>query len=35
MYAHARALRIVDGPDDVHKMVIARRELARYGAAAG
>ena len=31
MYAHARALRIVDGPDDVHKMVIARRELARYG----
>jgi acyl-CoA dehydrogenase len=35
MYAHARALRIVDGPDDVHKMLIARRELARYGAAAG
>jgi len=33
MYAHARTLRIVDGPDDVHKMVIARRELARYGAA--
>jgi acyl-CoA dehydrogenase len=35
MYAHARALRIIDGPDDVHKMLIARRELARYGAAAG
>ena len=35
MYAHARTLRIVDGPDDVHKMLIARRELARYGSAAG
>ncbi len=33
MYAHARTLRIVDGPDDVHKMVIARRELARYESA--
>jgi acyl-CoA dehydrogenase len=30
MYAAARALRIADGPDEVHKMVIARRELARY-----
>jgi len=28
MYAHARTLRILDGPDEVHKMVIARRELA-------
>jgi acyl-CoA dehydrogenase len=27
MYAHARTLRILDGPDEVHKMVIARREL--------
>ncbi|MFZ4515293.1 MAG: acyl-CoA dehydrogenase family protein [Acidimicrobiia bacterium] len=28
MYAHARALRIVDGPDEVHKALIARAELA-------
>ena len=31
MYAGARTLRIADGPDEVHKMVIARRELSRYG----
>jgi acyl-CoA dehydrogenase len=30
MYAHARTLRIADGPDEVHKLSIARRELARY-----
>ncbi len=30
MYAGARTLRIADGPDEVHKMVIARRELARF-----
>ncbi|HLF70142.1 MAG TPA: acyl-CoA dehydrogenase family protein [Actinomycetota bacterium] len=30
MYAGARTLRIADGPDEVHKMVIARRELRRY-----
>jgi acyl-CoA dehydrogenase len=30
MYAHARTLHIVDGPDEVHKMVIARRELGQY-----
>jgi acyl-CoA dehydrogenase len=30
MYAHGRTLRIADGPDEVHEMVIARRELARY-----
>lgn len=30
MYAGARTLRIADGADEVHKMVIARRELARY-----
>ena len=26
----ARTLRIADGPDEVHQMVIARRELSRY-----
>jgi acyl-CoA dehydrogenase len=31
MWAHARTLRIVDGPDEVHKMVIARREIRRLG----
>jgi acyl-CoA dehydrogenase len=35
MYAHGRTLRIADGPDEVHEMVIARRELARYIEAAG
>ncbi|MGH2829740.1 MAG: acyl-CoA dehydrogenase family protein [Actinomycetota bacterium] len=30
MWAGARTLRIADGPDDVHLMVLARRELARY-----
>jgi acyl-CoA dehydrogenase len=30
MYAHARTLRIADGPDEVHKMAIAKRELHRY-----
>jgi acyl-CoA dehydrogenase len=30
LYAHVRTLRIADGPDEVHKMVIARRELNRY-----
>jgi acyl-CoA dehydrogenase len=29
MYAHARTLHIVDGADEVHKMVIARDELHR------
>jgi acyl-CoA dehydrogenase len=27
MYAHVRTLRLADGPDEVHKMTIARREL--------
>ncbi|MDQ4058393.1 MAG: acyl-CoA dehydrogenase family protein, partial [Actinomycetota bacterium] len=30
MYAHGRTLHIVDGADEVHKMVIARQELARW-----
>jgi acyl-CoA dehydrogenase len=30
MWAHARTLRMADGPDEVHKRSIARRELKRY-----
>jgi acyl-CoA dehydrogenase len=30
MYAHARTLHLVDGPDEVHKQQIARRELRGY-----
>lgn len=30
MWAHARTLRIADGPDEVHEMVLARRELGRH-----
>ncbi len=30
LYAHVRSLRLADGPDEVHKMVIARRELKQY-----
>ncbi len=30
MWRNGRALRIADGPDEVHKMVIARRELKQY-----
>ncbi|MFI5658575.1 acyl-CoA dehydrogenase family protein [Streptomyces sp. NPDC051684] len=29
MYAHLRTLRLADGPDEVHKRTIARRELRR------
>ncbi|MGH0038203.1 MAG: acyl-CoA dehydrogenase family protein [Myxococcota bacterium] len=29
-WRNGRALRIADGPDEVHKMVIARRELKRF-----
>lgn len=31
MYAGLRTLRFADGPDEVHRMVIARRELRRHG----
>ncbi|MFT7581552.1 MAG: acyl-CoA dehydrogenase [Myxococcota bacterium] len=30
-YRHERAARIYDGPDEVHKAVVARRILGRYG----
>jgi acyl-CoA dehydrogenase len=30
LYAMARVLHIVDGPDEVHHMAIARREARRY-----
>lgn len=30
MYAHTRTLRIADGPDEVHKMTVARSEIRRH-----
>jgi alkylation response protein AidB-like acyl-CoA dehydrogenase len=30
-YRHERAARIYDGPDEVHKLVVARRVLREYG----
>ncbi|MFC7304545.1 acyl-CoA dehydrogenase family protein [Streptomyces monticola] len=35
MYAHLRTLRLADGPDEVHKRTIARRELHRREAGRG
>ena len=34
-YAHLRTLRLADGPDEVHKLSIARRELAPYASREG
>jgi len=30
-YAHERAARIYDGPDEVHKTVVAKRILKKHG----
>jgi alkylation response protein AidB-like acyl-CoA dehydrogenase len=30
-YAKTRTMRLVDGPDEVHSRVVARKELSRYG----
>jgi acyl-CoA dehydrogenase len=30
MYAHIRTLRLADGPDEVHKLTIARQEMRRH-----
>jgi acyl-CoA dehydrogenase len=35
MYAHLRTLRLADGPDEVHKLSIARRELRRHAEPGG
>ena len=31
MYMHQRTLRLADGPDEVHRMVVGRNELRQYG----
>ncbi|MFL6078122.1 MAG: acyl-CoA dehydrogenase family protein, partial [Mycobacteriales bacterium] len=30
LWAHARSLRLADGPDEVHRRSLARRELRRH-----
>jgi len=34
MWSYARILRLADGPDEVHRLAVARREIARSAAAA-
>ena len=34
LWSYARILRIADGPDEVHNMVVARREIKRFSAQA-
>ena len=31
MFTHNRTLRLADGPDEVHRMVVARAEILKYG----
>jgi acyl-CoA dehydrogenase len=35
MYQGARTLRIADGPDEVHKILIAKNVLSQYHRGAG
>jgi acyl-CoA dehydrogenase len=35
LWSHARSLRVADGPDEVHRMSLARRELRPYRERAG
>ena len=35
MHAHVRTLRLADGPDEVHRAVVARHELRRWAPAPG
>src|SRR3712207_9456952 len=35
MYAHIRTLRLADGPDEVHKLSIARQEMRKHVAEIG